>query len=84
MAVEDDPLYDAERQMVEHEVEGLKAAPRKLLERLGSCFWERMTEEEVNAALVEMVAEDPELREQLERAGTFQQFRHEAGGPQPE
>jgi hypothetical protein len=82
MAMNDDPLYDAERQMIEHEAAAFRELFLKLSARLGLPRRDEETplpdDDEIRAALERLVEEDPDARDIAERLGVLERFR---GGP---
>lgn len=81
MDEQDNPLYDAERQMVEHELAAFSVLFRKVSDRLNlrggipANAPDHLTDEAVAMALQQAVAEDPEARELAERLAVLQRFR---------
>lgn len=73
-----DPLHDAERQMFEHEAALYRALREKLRDRLMPDPDRPVSDEErraIDAALRELVAEDPEARDLAERLAALHRFR---------
>jgi hypothetical protein len=75
---QDDPIRDAERQMIEHEVDLYREFLFKLLARIGPLdfdhSWTDEEQREIQAVWREIVEEDPEAHEIGERLGLLQRF----------
>lgn len=69
----EDPLYDAEAQMVEYEVAAFRDLFLQVSRRLPDTS--EPTEEQITAVLREVIAKDPRARDLAERIGVLQAFR---------
>jgi hypothetical protein len=80
----DDPLRDAERQMAEHETALISTLFGRLSARLGLAAAvdreELVTEAEIRAAFEQLVSEDPETLELVQRLAVLQRFREPPSG----
>jgi hypothetical protein len=74
---DDDPLTAAERQMAEHELASVSALLTKMVRRLDIDPEHPPTDEQVRAALLQLIEDDPEARELIETLGTFHAGRGE-------
>jgi hypothetical protein len=71
----DDPIYDAERQMIEHELGLYRRLMSKHVARMPLDFDHPPNDDEIKARLEELIAEDPEALDIAERLSVMMRFR---------
>ena len=75
MTAEDDPIREAERQMILHELGIFQALFRKASESLGVGSGTYVSDDEVREAVDRLLVEDPDARELARRLVAFQHMR---------